>query len=297
MLIAHLTALFTVIIWGLTFISTKILLGGLSAEAILFYRFLLGWLALWAFSRAWLPWQGTGAESTFAAAGFFGVTLYFLLENIALEYTFASNASVIVSSTPFFTALVDWLFFGAAKPRPRFYAGFCLAMTGITLISFREDEIQISPLGDLLALLAAIAWAFYSVLTKKLTALGLGSLVTTRRIFFYGLVFILPLLPLRGAGSVATLLRPAMYGNMLFLGLGASALCFATWTYCLIRLGTARSSAYIYLVPVVTAIAAAFWLQERLTLAILAGMGLVIAGLVLSEYGHIHKKTVTVAPN
>lgn len=297
MLIAHLTALFTVVIWGLTFISTKILLRDLSAESILFYRFLLGWLALWAFSRDWLPWQGRRVEGTFAAAGFFGVTLYFLLENVALEYTFASNASVIVSSTPFFTVLVDWLFFGAAKPRPRFYAGFCLAMIGIALISFRDDNIQISPFGDVLALLAAIAWAFYSIFTKKLTALELGSLVTTRRIFFYGLVFILPLLPFGGIGPLSCLLEPKMGGNMLFLGLGASALCFATWTFCLIRLGTARASAYIYLVPVITALAAALWLQEQLTLAIMAGMGLVIAGLVLSEYGPNHKKPVTVAGN
>lgn len=297
MLIAHLVALFTVIIWGLTFISTKILLVELSAEAILFYRFLLGWLALWAFSRNWLPWQGIRQEGTFAAAGFFGVTLYFLLENIALEYTFASNASVIVSSTPFFTALADWLFFGASRPRLPFYAGFFLAMIGIGLISFSDNNIQISPVGDLLALLAAIAWAFYSIFTKKLTALGLGSLVTTRRIFFYGLVFILPLLPFRGGFTLATLLEPAIYANLLFLGLGASALCFATWTFCLIRLGTARASAYIYLVPVITTLAAAVCLQESLTPAILAGMSLVIAGLFLSEYGNINKKRISIVQN
>lgn len=284
MLIAHITALLTIIIWGVTFISTKILLRSMTAEEILLLRFLLGWLALWAISRKWLPFQGWRVEITFAAAGLFGVTLYFLLENIALVYTLASNTGVIVSTAPFFTAIVDWLFFGAHKPPLRFYAGFLIAMTGIGLISFNDSAIQISPIGDLLALLAAIAWAFYSAFTKKLTRLNLGSLITTRRIFFYGLAFMPPTLAFAGLpAGLPVLLEPENLGNLLFLGLGASAICFVTWTFCLIRLGTARASAYIYLVPVVTVIAAALLLNESLNVNIVIGMALVIIGLILSE--------------
>lgn len=284
MLIAHLAALFTVLVWGITFISTKILLRDIRPEEILFIRFLLGWLALWAFSRKWLRFQGWGLEARFMAAGFFGVTLYFLLENIALDYTYAANVGVIVSSAPFFTALVDWLFFNAHKPGYRFYIGFALAMTGIAMISFSDSEIHISPAGDGLALLAALAWAFYSGFTKQLAALNLGSLITTRRIFFYGLAFMLPVLAYSGMpASAAILLAPVNLANLLFLGLCASALCFVTWTFCLDRLGVAHASAYIYLVPAITVLAAAVWLSERISLAMAIGMIFVFIGLLLSE--------------
>lgn len=284
MLTGHLTALFTIIIWGITFVSTKVLLATISAEEILFLRFLLGWLALWAISRKWLPWQGNMNELIFAAAGFSGVTLYFLLENISLEYTYASNVGVIVSSVPFFTALADWLFFAGPKPGLRFYSGFVIAMIGISLISFADQDIHFSPVGDLLALLAAMAWAFYSGFTKKLSRLPIGSLIITRRIFFYGLVFMVPVILFCGfPAGLPTLLLPVNISNLLFLGLGASALCFVTWTFCLARLGSAQASAYIYLVPVVTVITASIWIGEKPGPAMIAGMCLVIIGLLLSE--------------
>lgn len=285
LLIGHLVALLTVFLWGLTFISTKILLAWLTAQEILFIRFLLGWIALWLIRPSPLPWQGKSLEFEFAQAGLFGVTLYFLLENIALEYTFASNVGVIVSTAPFFTALVDWLFYGGHKPGPQFYAGFILAMAGICLISFADGQIEASPTGDILALLAALAWAFYSCITRKITAHIPGSLKLARRIFFYGLLLMLPVLAASNLKfRPENLLMPEVYGNLLFLGLGASALCFVTWTFCLVRLGTARASAYIYLVPVITVLAAAVWLNERLTFGIFAGMVLVILGLILSEF-------------
>lgn len=284
---AHLAALFTVIIWGATFISTKLLLVDLSAEEILFLRFTLGWLALWIFAPVWLPFQDWKNELLFIGAGCTGVTLYFLLENIALEYTYASNVSVIVSTTPFFTALVGWLLFQGRRPGWRFYAGFLLAICGIGMISFNENNIDVSPLGDLLSLLASLAWAFYSELTKKITALNLGSLRSTRRIFFYGLLLMAPVMLVNSAHlDSALLLKPANLFNLIFLGLFASAICFATWTFCLLRLGSARASAYIYLVPVVTVITASIWLNERLGFWPIIGIGLTIAGLILSEYRH-----------
>lgn len=298
MLTGHLAALFTITVWGITFISTKIILAEVTAEEILFIRFVLGWIALWALSHSWLGWQGKRIEATFAAAGFFGVTLYFLLENIALEYTYASNVAVIVCASPFFTALADWLFFDGEKPGLRFYAGFVIAMTGICLICFKSGDIHISPTGDILALLAGIAWAFYSGFTKKLAALNLGSLVTTRRIFFYGLVLMLPVVWFSGFNAGPHILtEPVILWNLLFLGLLASALCFASWTFCVGRLGAAQTSAYIYLVPVVTVIAAAIWLKEIPGPAMILGMMLVIAGLILSETKFRPRRPVTALHN
>ncbi len=284
MLIGHIVALFTVFVWGVTFISTKILLQAFTPQEILFIRFCMGWLALCVFKPCMPRFTGAGNELYFAAAGFFGVALYFILENVALEYSLAAQVCVIVSTTPFFTALVDWLFFHGHKPLHQFYLGFACAMLGISLIVFNGAEFAIHPLGDLLALLAAIAWAFYSAFVKKLANLRLGSLITTRRIFFYGVLLMLPILPFTPCRfSFDAFLQPVYLGNFLFLGLAASALCFATWTFCVARLGAGRASAYIYLVPVVTVVCAAIILREPITVKMCCGMFLVIAGLILSE--------------
>ena len=111
--LGHVLTLMTIIIWGTTFVSTKVLLEAFTPIEILFFRFTLGYLSLWAI----YPRKGTYGtlrqELLFAAAGLCGVTLYFLLENIALTYTFASNVGVIISIAPFFTAfLANWLLDG-----------------------------------------------------------------------------------------------------------------------------------------------------------------------------------------
>lgn len=284
MLIGHLTALFTIIVWGITFISTKILLICFTPQEILFIRFFLGFLALCIFQPALPCWHGNHNELNFALAGLFGVTLYFLLENIALQYSLAANVGVIVSTAPFFTVLVDWLCFKGARPQAQFYFGFICAMNGIALISFNDASFSLNPVGDMLALLAAVAWAFYSSLTRKLSALHLGSLRTTRHIFFYGLLFMLPVLALTHCRfSLSTFLSPINLSNLLFLGLIASALCFATWTFCLNRLGVERASAYIYLVPVITVLCAAIVLHEKITASMAIGMVMVLIGLLISE--------------
>lgn len=283
MLIGHLAALFTIFIWGITFISTKILLANLTAEEILFIRFLLGYLALWCLCPRILSLQPVRTEATFCLAGFFGVTLYFLLENIALNYTSASNVSVIVTTAPFFTVLVDWGCFGGMRPGVCFFGGFLLATTGIILLSWPEAGFVAAPLGDFLALMAAFSWAFYSCFTARLSRLSLGSLLTTRRVFFWGLLLMGPVFLVTGWGATAaTLLTLQSLGNLLFLGVGASAICFAIWTFALVRLGTGRASFYIYLVPVVTVLCAHLILHERITSLMLAGMALVIMGVAIS---------------
>lgn len=279
-LAAHIAAFFTIIAWGITFISTKILLRDFTPMEILFSRFFIGWLALWAMCPRWLPFSDKKRELLFCGAGFFGVTLYFLLENVALTLSFASNVGVIVTMAPFFTAMLAWPLLKRGRPGTNFFAGFFLAMAGISLISFNGKQFSIQPMGDFLALLAALAWAFYSIFTRKLGMFGLGSLLVTRRIFFYGLLFMPPCMWRLGFSiSTAELLEPLNLLNLLFLGLVASAICFASWTFAIKGLGVVKTSIYIYLVPVVTMGAAALILHEPLTPMSICGALLAITGL------------------
>ena len=281
----HLACIFTIIVWGTTFISTKVLLRNFSPVEILFIRFIIGYTALWVAYPKHLRITDKKQEIYFAAAGLCGVTLYYLFENIALTYTLASNVGVVVSIAPFFTAILGFLLLKEEKPHIRFFIGFGIALAGICLISFNsETEFSINPLGDLLAIGAAILWAFYSILTKKLSSFEYNMIQTTRRIFFYGILFMFPFLFIMDFHITP---EPFMnYTNVLnfiFLGIGACALCFVTWNYAVRHLGTVKTSVYIYGVPVITAITSALILHEAITLVTISGIVLTLIGLFLSE--------------
>ena len=191
----HLLALLTIIIWGTTFISTKILLNDFTPIEILFFRFILGLVALMIVYPHRMKVVNRKHELFFAVAGLTGVTLYYLLENIALTYTMASNVGVISALAPFFTGIVAFLFLKEEPLRINFFLGFIVAMVGIYLISFSgASNFQINPLGDILAVLATIVWAVYSVLARKISSFGYNTLQTTRKMFFYGILFMIPAL-------------------------------------------------------------------------------------------------------
>lgn len=133
-------------------------------------------------------------------------------------------------------------------------------------------------------MLAAVAWAIYSILTRKISTLGYNTIQTTRRIFMYGLLFMLPMLFYTDfhleTGDFASM---TALGNLLFLGLGASALCFVTWNSAVKLLGAIKTSVYIYLVPVVTVAASVMILDEPLTASLIIGTVLILVGLWLSQ--------------
>ena len=284
-LYGHLAAGFSIFVWGTTFISTKVLLEAFTPLEILFFRFLIGYAALWLACPRLLHTKNRTQEVLFAAAGLCGVTLYFLMENFALTYTLAANVSVIIAVAPFFTSLFDWLFLKGEKPGPRFLAGFLTAIMGIALISFQKSSgMKLNPKGDFLALAAAMTWAAYSVITRKIGEYGHGTVETTRRIFFYGLLFMIPALAvLPFHTGLYRLADTKNLFNILFLGLGASALCFATWNFAVKELGTVKTSVYIYAVPVITVVSSMLLLRERISFQSACGIVLTLAGLMVSE--------------
>ncbi|MEG0741874.1 MAG: DMT family transporter [Clostridia bacterium] len=282
----HLLALFTIIVWGTTFLSTSVLLRDFTPLEILCVRMLLGIAALLIARPRRLRLQSRRHEWYFAGAGLTGVTLYFLLENYALTYTYSANCSVIISTAPFFVALAMRLFGNGERMTRAFYIGFAAAIAGIAMLSFSGQALHLNPLGDLLCVLAAICWAGYSVFLKKLEPFGYDTLLVTRRIFVYGLLFLLPLaafMPFHFQPSA--LLKPLNLFNFLYLGLCASALCFVTWSKAIERLGAVKTSVYIYLSPVVTILAAWLLLGDTILPMALVGAGMTLAGLVISQYG------------
>lgn len=282
---AHLSAIITILIWGTTFISTKVLLKSFTPIEILFFRFSIGFLVLVLVFPRRLRITERMQELLFASAGFCGVTLYFLLENIALTYSMASNVGIIISAAPFFTAIFAQLFWDEEKLEPNFFIGFIVAITGISLISFNGNAaLKLNPIGDFLAILAAIIWGVYSILTRKISTYGYNTIQTTRRTFFYGILFMIPALFIFDFKiDFERFMEPINVFNIIFLGIGASALCFVTWNLAVKLLGVVKTSVYIYAVPVITVITSIIVLKEKVTCMVVLGMSLTLAGLLISE--------------
>ncbi len=281
----HLAALFAVAVWGATFVSTKVLIAhGLTPAEIFLMRFALAYLCILPLARGRRFADSLRDEALLLAAGVCGGSIYFLTENMALEFAPASNVSLIVCTAPLWTALVLSL----ADPRERMsrrqIAGSILAFTGMVLVVLNgRFVLRLSPRGDLLALCAAWLWVFYSMAVKRL-ANRYPALFITRKVFFYGLLTILPTFALRPF-DVAwhELAQPVVWGNLLFLGLIASMLCYLLWNAAMHRLGTVRTTNYIYLNPLVTILTAAVCIDERITPVAMAGAALILYGMWCAE--------------
>lgn len=281
----HLAALFSVAVWGATFVSTKVLIArGLTPAEIFLLRFAMAYLCILPFARGRLFAGNLRDEALLLTAGISGGSLYFLTENIALEYAPASNVSLIVCTAPVWTALVLGLLDRRERMSRRQVAGSALAFAGMVLVVLNGHFVlHLSPRGDLLALCAAWLWVFYSMAVKRLAG-RYPALFITRKVFFYGLLTILPVFAVRPfAVPWQTLTQPAVAGNLLFLGLIASMLCYLLWNAAMLRLGAVRTTNYIYLNPLVTILTAALCIDERITPVALAGAALILYGMWQAE--------------
>ena len=283
-MLGHFAALFSALMWGMAFVSSKVLLQYFEPVEVLFIRLGIGFLALFVICPHLLHIKDRRQEIWFAAAGLTGMCIYYLMENISLTYTSSANVCVIVSMSPFFTAIIMHLLYRDNHLGWSFFLGFVMAIVGISAISFSGQEMQLNPLGDLIALGAAVMWSIYCVILGKIGTFGYNPLQTTRRTFGYGLLFLLPVIAVTGfSPDLNDLAQPEVIAHFVFLGVVTFALCFATWGYATRHLGAVDTSVYMYLMPVITLIGGALLLDENVTVLSVAGVVLTIGGLLVSE--------------
>lgn len=283
----HAIAIFTIIVWGTTFVSTKVLINyGLSPVEILLYRFLLAYVGIWFIGRRALFANNWKDELLCVAAGMGGGSLYFVFENTALGITLASNVSLIICTAPIFTALLSYLIYKKEKIKSHLIIGSLIALLGVSFVVFNGSFIlQISPLGDILTILAALSWAFYGIILRRLQK-DYSTLFITRKVFFYGIVTMLPFLAFDyGELHPRLLADPVILANLLFLGLVASLLCFITWNTAVKELGVVHTSNYIYFIPLVTLLTSAIVINEHITAIALAGSVFILSGVYVAERG------------
>lgn len=280
-IIVYVIAFVIVVIWGCTFVQTKILINsGLRPDEIFLFRFVLAYLLILPLAGKKL-WLGNRRDELMAVAlGLTGGSLYFITENYALAYGYCSNVALIVCLTPMITALIVGCFYKSERMGRSAVVGSAIAFVGMALVVFNGNFIlQLSPLGDVLALAACLCWALYTLIIKRLQD-KYSNMLITRKIFGYGLLTILPMLLARGVDIELLVDGGAVvWGNILFLGCVASMLCFLGWNFCLERLGTVRATNLLYLNPVISITTSAIVLGEHVTWIAILGAVLILAGL------------------
>ena len=216
--------------------------------------------------------------------GITGGSLFFVAENSAVGLTYVNNVSFITSTSPLITVILGIVFVKSIKATWTLITGSLIALLGVGIVIFNGSFIlHLNPWGDLLALLTAVCWAVYSLLMKSVSS-KYSAVFITRKIFFYGLVTVLPMFLIDPwTATFSMLMTPKVVLNLLFLGLIASFLCFALWTVVIARLGVMTASNYQYLNPITTVVASAIFLSEPMTAIAYMGSALILIGVAVSN--------------
>ena len=281
-LFSHLCGLFCAIIWGSTFLVSKILLVSYSPVQIMLLRFLLAYVALWLIYPKWQI--RIKDELGFLLMSLFGNMLYYMAENSALLYTYSSNVSILVSLAPIFTLIFIRIFHPGRKVPVNRLAGIFLAFAGTILVVFNGALVlHLSMKGDVLSLGAAICWAVYSLILARYTD-KYSSFLISRKLMFYGIILSLPVLLIQGRPfPIFELQRPEYLAGVLFLGLVGSALCYIAWNYACAGIGIVAANMYIYAIPFVTLAAGAVFMDEPISAMAVIGAALIVTGMMLAS--------------
>ena len=291
-LLYHFVAFIIVAIWGSTFVFTKmLLLAGLSPAQIFTLRFIIAYVLLMGYSlskRSFRLFSNNWRdELLMLVLGITGGSVYFLAENAAMLFTTATNTSLIVCSCPLFAMLLFAVVYRHSEHISKVQAlGSVLACMGMAVVVLNGHFVlHLSPLGDLLAFAACLCWAVYSLLMKPATE-RYSTLFITRKVFFYGLLTIIPYyLIVPGFPSLDVLLRSDVLWNLLFLGVVASMICYVAWNWVISRLGAVVATNWVYFNPITTILFAWWLLHEQITIWFLLGTVFILVGMYLADKG------------
>ncbi len=282
----HLVAFVTVAIWGTTFVATKVLMiNGLSPAVIFTLRFTIAYVLMLAFYHKHILSDSWKDEVKMILLGITGGSLYFLSENESMNFTTTTNTSLIVCSCPLFaTLLVRLVYRNSSRISTVQLGGSLLAFAGMVIVVLNgKFVLHLSPMGDTLAFMACLCWAVYSLLMKAVSGRYSAAFIT-RKVFFYGVLTILPYyLFVPDMPSVEALTRPQVVANLLFLGCLASMICYLTWNWCIAKLGAVKATNWVYFNPITTMIFASWVLGEKITPYFLAGAACILLGMYLTN--------------
>lgn len=286
-MMVNLAGIVTITMWGLSFISSKVLLdNGMGPVEIYIYRFALAYILILLFSHKRFTSDSWRDEGLFALCGITAGSIYFIAENTALEYTLVQNVSLLTSLSPLITAMLVGLVYANERPGRGMIIGSLIAFIGVGCVIFNSaTSLEVRPTGDLLSIGAAFSWAIYSLILRRLSA-NYDTWFVTRKTFFYGVITALPFLAIspRLSNPVDLIHNSDVVFNLLFLGIGASMIAYLLWSVTVKYLGAVRANNFMYFQMIVTLIASHFILGEPITAIGLTGCALIIGGLWVGDW-------------
>lgn len=281
----HLIAVVVALTWGCTFVNSKILIfHGMSPEEIFTVRFIIAYLCIWIFTPRRLFADNLRDEARMALLGITGGSLYFVAENTAIGISYVNNVSFIVCTAPLATTLLAIAIFRDVHATWKIITASILAVIGVGMVIFNGHFVlHLNPLGDALALCACLCWAVYSLLLRGVSK-RYGAVFITRKVFFYGLLTMLPFFAVKPwTFPLAKFTDTAVWGNLLFLGLVASYICFLLWSWVTKKIGALKTTNYVYLNPISTVIVSAIFLDEPMKPMSFIGSLLILAGVFVAN--------------
>jgi len=283
---AILKALFAVIVWGASFVATKVALQYVVPTALVWLRFGMGvlilGLAVFLDKQFSLP---RGREwGYFALLGFLGITFHQWLQSTGLQTAQATTTAWIITSTPIFIALLGIF---VLRERLAWYqaAGIVLASLGVLLIVSRGDLFslakgQFGTPGDFLVLISAPNWAVFSTLSRP----GLKKHPATLMMFYvmsFGWLFTTIIFLISPEIQQTSNIPMDGWIAIAFLGIFCSGIAYIFWYDALKVLPVAQTGAFLYLEPIITVVVAAVVIKETILLSTLVGGIIILVGVWL----------------
>jgi len=286
-LLAILKAIFAVFVWGVSFVATKVALRYVSPVTVVWLRFAIGILVLAAavYIRKQFRWIGVKDALYFLLLGFLGITLHQWLQSNALVTSQATTTAWIVATTPIFMALLGWIALKESLTGLQ-VVGVFLAASGVILVVTKGDlatlfQGQFGKPGDLLVLISSVNWAVFSVLSRRGLKIFPPALMMLYVMLFGWLLTSILFFTGPGLTEIKSLLWQGWVAIAGVLGVFCSGVAYIFWYDALSVLPVAQTGAFVYLEPFVTAVVAAFLLDEKLGLIGFIGGLTILLGIWL----------------
>ena len=279
----HVVAILVIVAWGASFPCTRLLLdAGITPTEIFVYRSAIAYIGLLIFSKFKIDFWGWRDELLAFLCGLTGGAMYFVLQNIALKLTLLSDVVIVIAINPLLTTILAALFLKDEHFSLKILLSSMVAFTGVAVVTLRDGLVWGDGLlGNVLAFLAALSWAVYCIILKRVQGRH-STLAITRKVMIYGTICALPVMFSEPMSSLSTLLRSDVLANMLFLALICSMAAFLIWNFVIKKIGAIRSSNYLYLDPVISIIIGVIVLHERVGI-VAVGCTLVLLGVIMVE--------------
>lgn len=282
-------------IWGGMYVVSKVVLQVIPPFALLTTRLALGFLALWLVI-AWRGWFSSLPRHGFSltkrqwlecfGVGLVGYGISLGFQFVGTKLSTAANGALVTSATPALVLPFAFLFLKEKITLRRLLAILVASLGVLAVIDPRTTDFSSDLfLGNLSLLGAAVTWALYSVLVRKVTSAGTNLLQATAIFLLGGLPVSIPL----GLWEISTqgigIITSGVIGGILFLGIISTAIAMFLWNYAFAALPAGVASLTFFAQPLVGALLGWFFLGEQITPLFVLGGVLIGLGILISNEG------------